>query len=414
MISFITSTIDNPWTDKDVRNYEQFGSQRDTVQYNSYYNWRIKMTDKNMFLCSLKTNNNDYKNIYLFAVTRRLFYFAIFIPQLEIIKKWSSSNQVNDFISNLPLTSKCLTSANRELNLDDEILFLDGSCVLVKVNAPVDSFLFPRNKSITNNIIKKQYALLNNLYFQFEMEFDGLEKMIKIYNDKIGEYNKKVKEYNEKLERKMEEQREKIKRLLVRKGVRLGVSAALGALTGGLSLGLDAMFGLGDIADIGDVIDMADAANMVGDAMDAFDAMDVMDAFDAYDILDADLLDFSIEDMDDINIVDIGKGDDLLADSYNVSFGANSSNSHIDSIYNPSIDRAYDQLEYDVDRINKGDVYSWEDPSNTIKRDNDSIRYWERAKSDALAQSEIDQAKQDYWTSIREYRGLMDKKIHGS
>lgn len=298
MISFITSTIDNPWTDYDVRNYERNGSQRDKVQYNSYYNWRIKLTDKNMFLCSLKTNDNDYKNIYIFAVTRNLFYFMIFIPQLEIIKKLNSNKQVQKFVTALPLTSKCLSSSNKELNLNEDILFLDGSCMMVKVNAPVDGFLFPRNISITNNVIKKQYALLNNLYFQFEREFDGFERM-------IGEYNTK-------LQRKIEEQQKKIKRILVRKGVRLGISLALAGVTGGLSLGIDALFDLGDIADIQDIIDIADVADMAGGAIDAFDA---------YDILDADVLDFSVEDMEDINISDVGEGDDLLADSYNVSFG---------------------------------------------------------------------------------------------
>lgn len=299
MISFITSTIDNPWSDYDVRNYERNGSQRDKVQYNSYYNWRIKLTDKNMFLCSLKTNDNDYKNIYLFAVTRRLFYFVIFIPQLEVLKKLNGNKQVQKFLSALPLTSKCLSSSDKELRLDDNILFLDGSCLLVKVDAPVDGFLFPRNRSITNNVIKKQYALLNNLYFQFEREFEGLEKM-------IGEYDKR-------LQRKIEEQKAKLKRFLVKKGVRTGISIALAGVTGGLSLGIDALFGLGDIADIQDIIDIADAADMAGDAMDTFNA---------YDILDADVLDFSVGDMEDINITDVGEGDDLLADSYNVSFGS--------------------------------------------------------------------------------------------
>ena len=57
MIGFITSTIDKPWTNEDVLNFEKTGSQRDSVQYNSYYNWRIKLTDKNTFLCSIKTND---------------------------------------------------------------------------------------------------------------------------------------------------------------------------------------------------------------------------------------------------------------------------------------------------------------------------------------------------------------------
>lgn len=303
MISFITNTIDNPWTDNEVRSYERYGSQRDTVQFNSYYNWRIKLTEKNIFLCSLKTNDRDYKNVYLFVVTRRLFYFVIFIPQLEVIKQLNSNKQIQKILSVLPLTRRCLSSSNKELNFDDEILFLDGSCLLVKVSAPVDGFLFPRNKSITNNVIKQQYALLNNLYFQFEREFDGFVKL-------IGEYDSKLK-------RKIQEQQEKIKRMLVRKTVRMGVSLALASITGGLSLGLDALFDLTDVAAIQDVLDMVDAADFAGDTMDAFDA---------YDILDADLLDFNVDDMPDINIDDIGEGDTLLTDSY----GLNSEDIHSD------------------------------------------------------------------------------------
>lgn len=401
MISFITSTIDNPWTDNDVRNYEEYGSQRDTVQYNSYYNWRIKLTDKNMFLCSLKTNNNDYKNIYLFAVTRRLFYFAIFIPQLEAIKRWSDDEQGRKFVAALPLTSKCLSSSNKELNLNDEILFLDGSCLLVKVNAPVDGFLFPRNKSITNNVIKKQYALLNNLYFQFEREFEGLEKMIHDYNEKVGVYNAKLREHYEKIEKRLEEQKEKLKRMLVRKGVRTGISMALAGLTGGLSLGVDALFDLGDVADIQDVIDMADAADMVGDAMDAFDAMDVMDAFDAYDVLDADLLDFSVGDMDDINILDIGEGDDLLADSYdldidhsvsheNISFGASESSIKTDISYNTrKLNQANTDIDYytrELKRTNISDTYRKDCQYNLKQAVKDAV---ELAKKISKLQDEL-------------------------
>ena len=87
-----------------------------------------------------------------------------------------------------------------------------------------------------------------------------------------------------------------------------------------------------NIDDIQDIIDMADAVDMAGDAMDAFDAVDVMDAFDAYDVLDANLLDFDVGDMDDINIVDVGEGDDLLADSY----GLNSEDVYSDPVVDHS------------------------------------------------------------------------------
>ena len=156
--------------------------------------------------------------------------------------------------------------------------------------------------------------------------------MIDAYNAKVGEHNAKIREYNEKLERRRKELNEKLKKMLVRKGIRTGISLTLAGLTGGLSLGLDALFDLGDVADIQDIIDMADAVDMAGDAMDAFDAVDVMDAFDAYDVLDANLLDFDVGDMDDINIVDVGEGDDLLADSY----GLNSEDVYSDPVVDHS------------------------------------------------------------------------------
>ena len=249
MIGFITNTIDNPWTGSDVYEFEENGSQRDPIQYNSYYNWRIKLTDKNMYLCSLKTNNGDYKNIYLFAVRRNLFYFAIFIPQLEILKQFKGNQQIARALQSLPLTQQCLNSENKEINLGQEVLSLDGSCLLVKVNAPIDVFLYPRDKQISNPEIKQKYAFLNNLYFQIEKEYDGLLKIID--------------EYDAKAKRKIEDIKNRLQRILVRKGVRMGVSLALAGITGGLSVGLDTLFGLDDVADINDLLDIADISDVM-------------------------------------------------------------------------------------------------------------------------------------------------------
>lgn len=392
MIGFITSTIDKPWTNEHVLNFEKTGSQRDSVQYNSYYNWRIKLTDKNTFLCSIKTNDNDYKNIYLFAVTRRLFYFVIFVPQLEMLKQLNNDSQIKNVLTSLPLTRDCLKSEHRETQLSEDVLILDGNCLLVKVNAPIDNFLFPRDKKVVNEEIKKKYALLNNLYFQLEKEYEGLLKI-------LGEYNSRV-------EKRFEELKEKLKRILVRKGIRMGISIALAGVTGGLSLGLDALFDLEDVADINDVMDIADVSDMMGDAMDAMDVSD---------ILDVDILDFEIDEMADINISDVGEGDDLLAEGYNITFGSSQSRyEHIDSIYNPSIDRAYEKLEYDVKRINEGNLYSWEDPDRVIEGDNNSIKYWEQAKSQAISQAKVDEAKQNYWDTVSKYcKESVNKKITG-
>lgn len=371
MIGFITNTIDNPWTGSDVYEFEENGSQRDPIQYNSYYNWRIKLTDKNMYLCSLKTNNGDYKNIYLFAVRRNLFYFAIFIPQLEILKKFKGNQQIARVLQSLPLTQQCLNSENKEINLEQEVLSLDGSCLLVKVNAPIDSFLYPRDKQISNPEIKQKYAILNNLYFQIEKEYDGLLKIID--------------EYDAKAKRKIEDIKNRLQRILVRKGVRMGVSLALAGITGGLSVGLDALFGLDDVADINDLLDIADMSDVMADAMDAVDVAD---------FLDPDILDFEIEDMDDINIVDAGEGDDLLAEGYNVSFGKNISQLQTDQEYfRRRLKDSSDRIESLQKTLNRSDI------SNTYYKDTAYSLKLEIKKNQELFQklesiaSEISKAK---------------------
>lgn len=291
MIGFITGSIDNPWTDYEVCDFEKNGSQRDTIQYNSYYNWRIKLTDKNVFLCSLKTKENNYKNIYLFAVTRNLFYFGIFVPQLEILKQLKGNEKLKHVLASLSLTSICCDSENHAVQLNQTVCSLDTSCLLVKVNAPIDSFLFPRNGKISNNEIRSKYILLNNLYFQIDKEYEVLGEIIEKYNSECG--------------RKYKEIEEKLKRILIRKSI----CFALGGFTAGLSLGLDVLFGLGDVADIYDYID---AADIISGTMDVIDAADIPD----FGILD-------IDDMTDMNIMNISESDSLLVDNYNVSFGAN-------------------------------------------------------------------------------------------
>lgn len=295
MISFITSTINDPWSDKDMVYSDP--TWNDKVIYNPRYNSRITLTDKNVYLCTFKTNAQEYKNIYLFAVTRRLFYFFIFVPQLEIIKKLNNDVQISKYVSFLPLSYKCLATNDTEREIYNDIQCLDGSCIIVKVNAPIENFLFPRNHELTDEEIKSKYAIINNLYFQAEKEFNGLIEIIDKYNNALCQ--------------KLQQQEDKLKRILIRKGVRTGISIALAGVTCGLSVGLDALFDLSDVADIGDMLDMADMADAVGSSVDAMD------------VLDADIVDFDITDIDDVNIDDAGEGDELLADSYNVSFHGN-------------------------------------------------------------------------------------------
>ena len=49
MLSYYTNGINDPWTLKDIEDYERNGSQRDKVIYNSFYNSRLILTDENIY-----------------------------------------------------------------------------------------------------------------------------------------------------------------------------------------------------------------------------------------------------------------------------------------------------------------------------------------------------------------------------
>lgn len=103
MLSFITENVWKPWTYSDVREYEQNGSQRDKIHYNSVYNSRIILSEKNVFQCSIRVNSEKYKNFYLIAITRKMFYFSIYIPQLDIIKNIVMMNLLKNVFQRLVL-----------------------------------------------------------------------------------------------------------------------------------------------------------------------------------------------------------------------------------------------------------------------------------------------------------------------
>lgn len=87
---------------------------------------------------------------------------------------------------------------------------------------------------------------------------------------------------------------------------------------------------------------------------------------------------------------------------------------HIDSIYDDDIERAYDKLADDMERISKDGPYPWENPDATIRADRSSIERWERSKSEAIGQARVDQSKQDYWDAVNDYcDAVFSQKIHG-
>ena len=86
--------------------------------------------------------------------------------------------------------------------------------------------------------------------------------------------------------------------------------------------------------------------------------------------------------------------------------------SDIDRLYDHHIDDAREKLVEDTERLAKDGPYAWENAEHTIEHDKWKIEYWQKNKEQAIAQAEINQAKQDYWNSVSEYcKERMSKKI---
>lgn len=246
MLSFITEKVHQPWSKADIMKYEQEGSQRDTVLYNRLYDSRIMLSEKNLYQCSIRVNHTKYKNFYLFAVRRNLFYLIMYVPQMDIIKDLHGNEIIRKCIDKLPTIRKFINNSQNKANLEDETLLCGENCVFIKVNASIGEFLFPKRGYITNEEIKNKYALLNSIYSRCVNEFDNLGNMLDSYSKQLNELIAK--------------REKKVKDMLIRKGVRIGVSVGIAALTG-LYVDLDTVFGFEDLADAADIIDMADVAD---------------------------------------------------------------------------------------------------------------------------------------------------------
>lgn len=251
MIPFLTKDINEPWTDVDIRRYEAEGSQRDTVIYNSYYNSRIILTEENIFLCSMKLKNGMYKNFYLIAVTRNLFYFIAFIPEAMCLEELRDNEFMKKTFTKLTLHKAFADSTSRMVDVNDYTKISDCCTIMIKVEANIGEFLFPKYKQITNHEIRQKFTVVNNLHSRFLKERDALIKALDAYNAKIDERQAKVKS--------------KLTKIAIRKGLLYGVPALLGIPP---VFDLDGLLGLSDLSDLADlgdisssILDMVDIAD---------------------------------------------------------------------------------------------------------------------------------------------------------
>lgn len=247
MLSYTTNSIYSPWSYEDIRKYEAEGSQRDEVIYNAAHNARITLTDKNIFLCSIKQKGGKYQNFYLFAIKRNLFYYIMYAPQMEVYRDndTQKNKTVVACLSRLGLTQKCVSSFDGDCQINDDVSVVDGTSFFIKVNANVEDFLFPKRGRITNQEVLQKYVLMNSLYKRLFKENEALM-------DALDKHHELVKEKAKK----------RFVNFVIRKGVIYGIPALFGVPHLGALFDLDSLFGLGDLADLASGISAEELINI--------------------------------------------------------------------------------------------------------------------------------------------------------
>ena len=263
MLSYYTNGIDNPWTLKDIEDYERFGSQRDKVIYNSAYNSRLKLTDENVYLYSAK-HASQYKNFYIFGKTRSVFYLMFYVPQIGFLNDSELANNqiVKSCLSKLDLLNYSAKSTNGKFEVNNWLSIIDGTCFFIEVNANIGELLFPKHKKITNIEILKKISLMNKVYERCIKERDSLINAIEKYSNAQKEKSDKLKS--------------KLTRMAIRKGLLYGVPLLIGIPPIGVIDDLDSLFSLGDISDVAEVADVLDMV----DIMDTIPLGDLLDTND--------------------------------------------------------------------------------------------------------------------------------------
>lgn len=276
MLGFLTKDVMCPWTVADIDLYEKEGSQRDNVIYNRHLNARIHLTDKNLYLCSVKQKSGKYINFYILGATRSVFYFLMYVPELETYRGVKNDDDFIKWFNQLPLSKISVSSFDTGRDYSEGIRVIDGSSFMIRVDAGVGEFLFPRTGKILNSEIDAKYKEMISIYKQAVAEHTAIVKAVERYNAKITAYNQKVEENREKTKKKLV-------KIAVRKGIRYGVPALLGIPPIGLLGDLDTLF------DLGDAFDVAELAS----GIDIFDVLDLSDITGAPVISDVTTIDLA-------------------------------------------------------------------------------------------------------------------------
>ena len=106
---------------------------------------------QDIFLCSMKLKNGMYKNFYLVAVTRNLFYFIAFIPEATCLEELRDNEFMKKMFTKLTLHKAFADSTSREVDVNNYTKISDCCTIMIKVDANIGEFLFPKYKQLNKN-----------------------------------------------------------------------------------------------------------------------------------------------------------------------------------------------------------------------------------------------------------------------
>ena len=411
LTSFITNNVEEPFNQTNMLKSYSYG---DRDVYNPKINARFHIEDDkweglNIYTCNVRLEKNVYRNFMLAPITRNRFYFLAYFPRISAVYNLKNNEIISRIIPKLPTLSKIIDNYGKDggYKFRNDCVFLEDT-LYVEVNANIRELVFAKNNNITSTEIHNAYKRMCNLFEIIEFEINELinahERVCKDLNAKIAIASKKIEQARVDREKKI---KEKADIFLRRKVARMAISAALAGITGGASLLLDAIDSFSDIADIADLTDTADLIEM----------------FDMSEI--SDIADFSSIDFSFMNIEDIADGidqvdfepsslDNNLGGGMNeISFG--SRYSHIDELYDGSIEGAKDNFQYHIQEAANAKTQDWHDyHMKAADHATHRAEFFAQAKDDAIATQKINDAKMNYWNAVSDYtKERLGKKIHG-
>ena len=168
------------------------------------------------------------------------------------MRELKNEELVKKLFSKLTLHKAFAESFDTVCEINDSVQVSDGCAILVKVNANVGEFLFPRHGEINNPEIRKKFATLSKLYERFREERKAMVKVFETYDSKIKEKQDAIKK--------------KLTKIAIRRMALTFAPMLLGMPP--LPLELDSLFGLSDMSDLADLGDITSSAFSMIDISD--------------------------------------------------------------------------------------------------------------------------------------------------